>query len=188
MRAPGRRETSVIFEKSGEAPVTACEVSLMLTEPNRYSTTVEPGSCLRTEAAASGVNGWKFFGDRMKSAFVWSSIELANVLLADSPKMAMKLTSASPIMSAAAVEAVRRGFRIAFCCARMPVMLCAFSAGQVSAFAAGRAKSGLSIATPMNTRNAATPVRSAGVLPDAPPKSPNPSAPNPRTVSTKPQM
>ena len=29
--------------------------------------------------------------------------------------VAMKLTSASPIMSAAAVDAVRRGFRAAFC-------------------------------------------------------------------------
>ena len=159
-RAARRRRSS--SRSRADAPVTGCDVPLICTVPNRYSTTVEPGSSFLTALAASGLNGWKFFGERMKSACVWSSIELAKDSLADAPKMAMKLTSARPIMSAAAVDAVRRGFRIAFCCARIPVMLCARSAGHVRAFAAGRAKSGLSIATPMNTRNAAAPVRIAG--------------------------
>jgi len=143
--------------------------------PGRHSTTVpgSPNCCVnlaRTSAAASGENGAKFFGDKMKSVFVWSSMALANVAFVDSPTMAITLTSASPIINAAAVDAVRRGFRMAFCRASMPVTLLSRSAGHVSSITEGTAKSGLSIATPMNTIAAAMPTATGAVL-SLPPKS-----------------
>ena len=70
-------------------------------------------------------------------------------------------------MSAAAVDAVRRGLRIAFCWASRPVMLLVRSAGHVSKRVAGRAISGLSIATPMNTSAPAMPTSIAALLPSA---------------------
>ena len=95
----------------------------------RYSTTVAPGSSLRICVAASGENGWKPLGERMKSAVVWLRIADANELLNDSDMIATALTSARPIISAAAVDAVRRGLRSAFSRASIPVMLLVRFAG-----------------------------------------------------------
>src|ERR1700730_6821942 len=88
--------------------------------PERNSTTVAgcrliAANPARTAGAALELKGWNVFGERMKSARVWLSIGSEDDVFADAPKMAMKLTSASPIISAAAVDAVRRGLRIAFC-------------------------------------------------------------------------
>ena len=49
--------------------------------------------------------------------------------MADAAKIVMKPTSATPIMSAAAVAAVRRGLRIAFSRASVPVMPLIFGSG-----------------------------------------------------------
>ncbi len=161
MRAPGWSATSVISVKSGDAPRMPRLSPSSSIVPNRYSTTVEPGSSSRTACAASGENGAKPVGERMKSAVVWSSIELRNVVLNDCDMIAIAVTSARPIISAAAVDAVRRGFRCAFSRARIPVMRPDRVAGHVSTRAAGGASSGLSIATPMNTVRAEMPTHAA---------------------------
>jgi len=83
------------------------------------------------------------------------------------------------------VEAVRRGLRIAFSRASRPVTLLIRAAGQVRSRAAGRAISGLSIATPMNTRNAATPTTIAPSVPLRLPNSPTNNATRPSTPSTR---
>src|SRR5215207_8770020 len=63
-------------------------------------------------------------------------------------------TSASPIIRAAAVEAVRRGLRMAFSRARLPGSRKTRANGQPMTRASGRAISGLSTATPRNTTTA----------------------------------
>ena len=54
--------------------------------------------------------------------------------------------------------------------------------------AAGLARSGLSIATPMNAKNAAAPTRSAALLPDVPPNRPRTSAMPATPSTTAPEM
>ena len=65
--------------------------------------------------------------------------------------MLTKATRASPIIRAAAVEAVRRGLRMAFWRARVPGSRNALANGQPMSRASGRAISGLRMATPKNT-------------------------------------
>src|SRR5262249_55856918 len=60
-----------------------------------------------------------------------------------------KVTSASPIISAAAVEAVRRGVRIAFSRAGRPGSRNIHTNGNPISPARGRVNSGLKIATPL---------------------------------------
>ena len=96
-----------------------------------------------------------------KSARTLSSMICVNDCLADAPMIATRVTSASPIISAEAVVAVRRGFRIAFSRASTPDVPRSRAGTQPRNRDTGRATSGLSIATPMNTRNAATPTTPA---------------------------
>ena len=71
--------------------------------------------------------------------------------LIEAAKMLTKVTRASPIIRAAAVEAVRRGLRMAFSRARVPGSRNALANGQPISRASGRAISGLRMATPKNT-------------------------------------
>jgi hypothetical protein len=111
--------------------------------------------------AIPGLNGWNPDALRMKSARSVSS----SVADADAFRVVMKTdtntTSPSPIISAAAVDAVRRGFRFAFSRPSRPVMPSVL-AGKPIAAARGRAKSGVSTATPMKVRAAPTPTIDAG--------------------------
>ena len=70
---------------------------------------------------------------------------------------ATSVTSASPIISAAAVEAVRCGFRRALSRASAPAAPPIFVAGHPSAPASGRMNRTESRAKPMKTRSAPSP-------------------------------
>ena len=69
---------------------------------------------------------------------------------------AVMATSASPIVSAPAVEAVRRGMRAAFSWASRPGSLNTARIGRPSAWATGAANAGASPLTPRNTSTAPT--------------------------------
>ena len=70
-------------------------------------------------------------------------------------------TSASPIISAAAVEAVRAGLRIAFSRARRPGIPRSFSSGTPTSEARGVTSLGLSSATPSRTAAAPIPTQAS---------------------------
>ena len=134
---------------------------------SRYWTTVpgDPNSVrnsLRIELAISGENGKNPLGAITKSALVCSSIAVAKVCFADSPKIAMRVTKARPIISADAVDAVRRGLRAAFWAANLPVIL---RLGAIKMRAAGRANRGLSMATPKKMTAADAPTKRAALVP-----------------------
>ena len=76
---------------------------------------------------------------------------------ADAPNTVMRPTSATPIMSAAAVADVRFGLRFAFSRAIAPVMPLIFSMGMPSAPLSGEAIIGPRMATPRNTTAMPTP-------------------------------
>ena len=65
------------------------------------------------------------------------------------PKTATNETSVSPIISAAAVEAVRPGLRIAFSCASRPAAPPSRAAGRPTTWASGRTSRGAITARPM---------------------------------------
>ncbi len=104
--------------------------------------------------------------------------------LTDAAKMVTKLTRASPIISAAAVEAVRRGLRIAFSRASLPGWPAQRANGQPSSRASGRATSGLSTPTPRKITTA-PPATLASRLPCLA-NSPASSSPTPATVISVP--
>src|SRR5215213_2964585 len=76
----------------------------------------------------------------------------------------MKPTRATPIISAAAVEAVRFGLRIAFSRANVPLIFMPRCIGQPSTFDAGRANTGASTDTPMKVTRAPRPTRAIAPL------------------------
>ena len=91
------------------------------------------------------------------------------------------LTRASPIISADAVAAVRRGFRRAFLVASRPGVRNSWGNGRPSARTTGRLMTGASMATPRNTIAAPTPSSAIG-----PPSSPMPGSTAPATVTSDP--
>ena len=89
------------------------------------------------------------------------------------PKVATNVTSVSPIMSAAAVAAVRDGLRIAFSRASRPAAPPRRSDGKPTIEASGRTSRGASIAMPTKSPSAPRPMPSARM----PPLTPSPSSP-----------
>ena len=79
---------------------------------------------------------------------------------ADDVITAMKLTSATPTRSAAAVDAVRRGLRMAFWRARPAGRPHSATSGQPSVREKGLAARGLRDASPTNARTAPAPTMS----------------------------
>ena len=73
-------------------------------------------------------------------------------------KIATKVTSASPIISAEAVEAVRDGLRVALSLARIPGAPPIVSAGAPSTAASGRTTREAFIETPKKSRSTPTPI------------------------------
>ena len=69
-------------------------------------------------------------------------------------KTAMKVTRPTPIISAAAVAAVRAGFRVALARARWPVVPATASIGAPMTRASGRTMKRASMATPRKTSTA----------------------------------
>ena len=101
----------------------------------------------------------------------------------EAPRTAIVDTSASPIISAAAVWAVRRGLRIEFSRPRRPGIPSSAASGRPSAPDSGRAMIGTSIPTAMNTRSA--PIPTSATAGDARPSS---TAARPPTASTLPAI
>ena len=87
-------------------------------------------------------------------------------------KIVTKATSATPIISAAAVAAVRAGLRIEFSRARRPLTPNSRSSGAPTSQASGRTSCGENSATPRNTATAPPPSVAAAPEPDAPPNRP----------------
>ena len=95
--------------------------------------------------------------------------EPSNVDLRPAASTATSVTSASPIISADAVDAVRPGFRIALPRASVPAAPPSRVAGQPSTRASGGTSVGASIATPMKSAAAPMPIESSRSFVDSPP-------------------
>ena len=67
-------------------------------------------------------NGIPMTLETTRSPWKFSSIVASTLALADDPRIDIVVTSASPIISADAVAAVRRGLRSEFCPARLPTV------------------------------------------------------------------
>ena len=107
------------------------------------------------------------------------------VAFAPAAKIEAKVTSATPIMSAAAVTAVRPGWRTEFSRASWPVMPVARSIGRPMTFASGRTSRGESSATPRKVSAAPPPMNEIAALSDFRlPKSPTHMSPTPIASST----
>ena len=104
-------------------------------------------------------------------AWISSSIASPTEPLIPAAKIATKVTSARPIIRAAAVDAVRPGLRRAFSRASRPVTPRRRSSGQPTTEARGRTSLADSMATPMKIATAPAPRRAATALP--PPASAN---------------
>ena len=159
--------------------------------------TVCTPSTLRASSSASRGNGekpsefWIAISPRKLS-----SIVLATELLIPAAKTVTNTISASPIISAAAVVAVRPGLRIAFSRASRPVSPRSRSSGRPVTDASGRTSRGENSDTP-NRISAAPPPRRPAALPESsmPPNSPisiiaSPIAPRPiaKTSTTRPRL
>ena len=99
-------------------------------------------------------------------------------------KTVTKVTKARPIISAAAVTAVRLGLRCAFSRASLPVRLRSASMGAPASAASGRTRRGLNSDTPSTTATAPPPISPAAVPPLELPKSPTSTIVAPITPST----
>ena len=108
-----------------------------------------------------------------------SSITLSIEPRRPAAKIAVKTTSASPIISAEAVIAVRCGWRSAFSRASRPGMPWKRSSGAPMTRASGRTSTGASSATPKIITTMPSPSSAAAAEPPAPPKSPSSSAARP---------
>ena len=107
------------------------------------------------------------------------------VAFAPAAKIEAKVTSATPIMSAAAVTAVRPGWRTEFSRASWPVMPVARSIGRPMTFASGRTSRGESSATPRKVSAAPPPMNEIAALSDFRlPKSPTHMSPTPIASSS----
>ena len=103
-----------------------------------------------------------------------SSTAPRKVLVIPAASVATSVTSASPIISAAAVEAVRCGFRRALSRASFPAAPPIRAAGAAEdASPSGRTSRAEKSATPMKIRSAPTPIQSRiWVVPRSLPNSP----------------
>ena len=99
-------------------------------------------------------------------------------------KIAVKTTSASPIISADAVIAVRCGWRSAFSRASRPGMPWMRSSGRPISRASGRTSTGASTATPRIITIMPRPSREAVAVPPAPPNSPPSRASRPMPMTS----
>ena len=137
-------------------------------------TTSTPGT-RRIAAADSGLMGvnWPSVLSTTSSAFIRFSTVSSIDALTPAARMETKVTSASPIISAAAVTAVRLGLRIAFSRASRPATPRNRSSGSPTAPAIRGTSRGLSSATAMNSAIAPTPSMLSACSAGAPPNNAN---------------
>ncbi len=119
-------------------------------------TTSTPGTCL-VSSATCWLNGTNDEVPSVRSAFSVSVKVLSTDARSDADSTVTITMSPSPIISADAVDAVRRGFRIAFSRPSLADMLMPGSDAR-SRRPAAREASGDRIATPMNTTAAPAPI------------------------------
>ena len=98
---------------------------------------------------------------RTRSPWKLRSIALPTEALMPAANTVTNTTTASPIISAPAVTAVRPGLRTEFSRASRPVIPRSFSSGQPATEARGRTRRGLSIDTPISVTTAPPPARPA---------------------------
>ena len=137
-----------------------------------------PGTSRITFSADAG-NVVKLSVCRIRSPWTVRSMAPVNVFFRLVEKIARKASTVTPIISTAAVSAVRAGLRTALARARRPVVPRVASIGTPTTRAIGRMKNRAAIATPMNTSSRPTPTEVR--MPPAPPPELSPV-----TISTMP--
>src|SRR3954451_2813592 len=96
--------------------------------------------------------------------------------------MATKVTSARPIISAAAVDAVRPGLRTEFWAASRPADPPRLRAGRPTTVASGRTRWLETIATPRNRSRVPAPIGTSTAFAEPPAKTPSAIAAIPSTI------
>ena len=150
----------------------------------RVETSSTPGTW-RAASAARGEIGEKP-SEFCSTSSPWklSSTAVAIELLIPAAKTVTKATTARPIISAAAVTAVRAGLRCVFSRARRPMRRRISSSGRPASEASGRTRRGLKSETPSRTATAPAPISPAALPPLAPPKRPARTIASPATPSS----
>src|SRR4051812_30370080 len=146
-------------------------------------TTEKLGSC-RSWSARCVENGLNWLDERVRSAPRTSSSVLTAEALSDAANTETNATSPRPIISADAVDAVRRGLRLAFSSPSRPVAV--RRNGRPMTAAKPRANNGDSVATPRNVSAAPSPTSTPGF--DAPPNKADEIAAMPSASTTPPMM
>ena len=174
---------STLPRLAGSMAAIPCELPRMSTDVPRTSvTSARLGSCCNACAAWVLKSGpWV---NTMKSARNAPSIASLVETRTESVRTATHVTRARPIINAAAVSAVRRGLRLAFCPARMPAAPRTCATGHPSTIAIGTTSSGASNATPRNTPRKPAPM--SWSFDPAEVKSPTSRAAHPSTKMTRP--
>src|ERR1700754_1165908 len=147
-----------------------------------------PGTC-STRVRTAGENGEKpsvFW--TTNAAFRLSSTALAIVSFTPAAKIDTNATSATPTISAAAVTAVRPGWRPVFSRARRPVIPRQRSNGAPTTDAIGRTRYGLTNATPRKVASAPPPTKLSDAFDENEPNRPATIRPTPMTQSTSPAI
>ena len=112
------RATAAI--RSGSTPVAKSRSPSSCTRaPRTRATWATPGTS-STSFATEAEKAWPTAFETTKSATMSSARVLSRLAFADAPSTDIIVTRATPIISAEAVAAVRRGLRRAFCSAIRP--------------------------------------------------------------------
>ena len=120
-----------------------------------------PGTLAASRAAPLGIGEKPSLFWMIRPPLKFSSTTVATVLFSPAAKTVTKATRARPIISAAAVTAVRLGLRWAFSRARRPVRRRARSSGQPATVASGGTRRGLKSETATTISSAPPPIKPA---------------------------
>ena len=131
-----------------------------------------PGTARSAVETAGGVSPKPFFAPTVRSPANARSTARSIEPCRPAAKIDTNATSATPIMSAAAVTAVRAGLRVEFSRASRPLTPARRCSGAPTRAAIGRTSCGLNSATPRKIATEPPPSVAAAPLPPEPPKSP----------------
>ena len=166
-----RESTSATF--AGSIPDTRTSLSWRSAPAKLSEETVRTPSTRSASRPAPALIGEKpseFC--RTRSPWKLRSIALPTDALMPAANTVTNTTTASPIISAPAVTAVRPGLRTEFSRASRPVIPRSFSSGQPATEARGRTRRGLSIDTPISVTTAPPPARPAPAFASSTPRTP----------------
>ena len=164
-------------------PPGPCRSTTFASAPRIVATSSTPGTFSAAFAAPFGIGEKPSVFWMIRPPAKFSSTTWATVLFSPAAKTVTKATRATPIISAAAVTAVRLGLRWAFSRARRPVRRRSRSSGQPATTASGGTRRGLKRETAKTTATAPPPSIRRG-LPALPlPKRPSRTIPRPATPS-----